>query len=67
MTTTTTVTVGSRIHWDGDMANRARNGVVVSITDGHYMTVRWDDGTTAVRIPVALMRHANWWFNAEAV
>lgn len=38
--------VGDRIHWEGDMANRARSGEVVAVEAdrwGTRMEIRWDE------------------------
>ena len=55
---TTTVTVGARVRWDGDMANDAVTLVVERVESGHFWA-RWPDGKIAAH-PLMLLRTPRW-------
>jgi len=73
LTPDSTVSVGDRVRWDGDMANIGRDGTVTAV-DGVYMDVKWDewvpgsydDDTSSPyspasrRTPIALLDSARW-------
>lgn len=55
---------GTRIRWDGDMANPPHEGVVQAVSDDGYMTVKWDDEDRSRRIPTAILTSPRWHIGA---